>query len=234
MESVISHCRKDEFNLTEESCHSQCRGRKVKEEYCNSFCKIKGFPTVHWHKDVANSSFLKFAQSKTNRPMRKRYLKTETLPLKHVQNPWDGDVNHTESNTMEIHRANHTDPLVIQTANLTECFQKSCVSYSTMVTCINLNRSLEPSISHLIGTSWRKPLRPSGYRQCTNSLLNSILYQVSCIIFILEDWRLLWKANWTHYAAGVLKNFETDVIFKVEEEWVVSIVWVCSGEIGKL
>jgi hypothetical protein len=63
------------------------------------------------------------------------------------------------------------------------------------------------------------------------SLLNSILYQVSCIIFILEDWRLLWKANWTHHAAGVLKNFETDVIFKVEEEWVVSIVWVCSGEI---
>ena len=160
LESVISHCRKDGFNLTEESCHSQCRGRKVKEEECNSFCKIKGFPTVHWHKDVANSSFLKLAQSKTNRPRRKRDLETETLPLKHIQNPRDEDVNHKDK---------ESNPLVIHTANLTECFQKSCVSHSTMVTCFNLNRSLEPSISELIGSSLWKPLRPSGYRQCTNS-----------------------------------------------------------------
>ena len=154
LESVIDHCRRDGFNLTEESCHSQCRGKKVKEEECNSFCKIKGFPTVHWHKDVANSSFLKVAQSKTNQPRRKRDLQTETLPLKKVKSPWDHDGNHKESN-----------PLVIHTANLTECFQKSCVSHSTMVTCFNLNRSLEPSISALIGTSRLKPLWPSGYRQ---------------------------------------------------------------------
>ena len=166
MESVISHCRKGGFNLTEESCHSQCRGRKVKEEDCNSFCQIKGFPTVHWHKDVANSSFLKLAQSKTNRPRRKRDLKTKTLPLKHVPTSWEKDVNHKESN-----------PLVIHTANLTECLQKSCVSHSSMVTCFNLNRSLEPSISDLIGTSRRKPLRPSGYRQCAKSSLNFIFYQ---------------------------------------------------------
>ena len=189
LESVISHCRKGGFNLTEESCHSQCRGRKVKEEDCNSFCQIKGFPTVHWHKDVANSSFLKLAQSKTNRPRKKRDLKTKTLPLKHVPNPWEKDVNHKESNPLVIHTAkltanlttnptaNLTGPLVIHTANLTECLQKSCVSHSSMVTCFNLNRSLEPSISDLIGTSRRKPLRPSGYRQCANSSLNFIFYQ---------------------------------------------------------
>ena len=154
LESVIMHCRKDGFNLTEESCHSECRGKKVKEEECNSFCKIKGFPTVHWHKDVANSSFLKIAQSKTNQPKRKRDLKTETLPLKNVQTPWDKDGNHTNGNPL----ANHT-------ANMTGCFQKSCVSHSMRVTCFNLNRTLEPSISALIGTSRLKPLWPSGYRQ---------------------------------------------------------------------
>ena len=46
---------------------------------------------------------------------------------------------------------------------------------------------------------------------------------------ILEDWRLLWKANWTDHASRVLKKFETDVIFKVGGEWVVSIVCLPSA-----
>ena len=46
---------------------------------------------------------------------------------------------------------------------------------------------------------------------------------------ILEDWRLLWKANWTDHASRVLKKFETDVIFKVGGEWVVSIVCLLSA-----
>ena len=42
------------------------------------------------------------------------------------------------------------------------------------------------------------------------------LYVPCLTMFFLEDWRLLWKANWTNHAAHVLKNFETDVILKVE------------------
>ena len=45
-----------------------------------------------------------------------------------------------------------------------------------------------------------------------------LLHFLPCLILILEDWRLLWKANWTQHAAHVLKNFETDVILKVVEE----------------
>ena len=154
LESVISHCRKEGFNLTQESCHHLCRGKKVKEEECDSFCKIKGFPNVHWHKDVANSSFI--AQSEANPPRRKRDLENETLPSQNVQNPQDTDINHKEGNSV----------IVNQTVNLAECIQKSCVSHSTKITCINLN--MEPSTSDLIGSSHWKPLRPSGYSQRTN------------------------------------------------------------------
>ena len=46
----------------------------------------------------------------------------------------------------------------------------------------------------------------------------TLLHFIYGKILILEDWRLLWKANWTQHAAHVLKNFETDVILKVDEE----------------
>ena len=147
--SVISQCREDGFDLTEETCHSLCQEKKVKEEECSSFCKTRSFPSVHWHKDDANSSFLEIAQLKTNQTRRRRDLKSETLPLNSIKDPG------------ETHREGQS--LVQQMESLRECANITCLSNAAVFTCLNRDQSLEPSISNLIGTSRRKPLKPSGW-----------------------------------------------------------------------
>ena len=153
--SVISQCREDGFDLTEDTCHSLCKEKKVKEEECSSFCKTRSFPTVHWHKDDANSSFLDFAQDhKTNQTRRRRDLKSETLPLNSIKDPG------------ETHREGQS--LVQQMESLRECANITCLSNAAVFTCLNRDQSLEPSISNLIGTSRRKPLKPSGLIKTVN------------------------------------------------------------------